>query len=123
MSLDLGERFARSVANQDARALRQLLAPRVQFRALTPGRVWESADAVEVVDEVILGTWFSADCTITEVLALECVKVGTVERVGYRFRAMLPDGAFVIEQQAYIKTDKNTISCLRIVCSGFVHDE
>jgi hypothetical protein len=123
MSLDLGQRFAYSVAHQDAGALRQLLAPNVSFRALTPGRVWESEDAAEIVDEVILGTWFSADRTITEVLALECVKVGAVERVGYRFRAALPDGTFVIEQQAYLKTEKNTISCLRILCSGFVHDE
>jgi hypothetical protein len=123
MSLDLEERLARSVANQDAGVLRQLLASNVSFRALTPGRVWECEDAAEIVDEVLLGTWFSADRTVTDVLALECVKVGAVERVGYRFRAALPDSAFIIEQQAYIKTDMNTISCMRILCSGFGHDE
>jgi hypothetical protein len=123
MSLDLGQRFAYAVAHQDADALRQLLAPNVSFRALTPGRLWESESAAETIDEVILGTWFSADRTVTEVLALEFVKVGAVERVGYRFRAALPDGTFVIEQQAYLKTEKDTVSCLRILCSGFVRDE
>ena len=37
MPTDLGERFARTVAAQDAGALKELLAPQVNFRALTPG--------------------------------------------------------------------------------------
>ncbi len=40
------------MAAQDAAALKELFAPRVNFRALTPGRVWESDDADAVVDEV-----------------------------------------------------------------------
>ena len=42
MATDLGERFARTLAAQDADALKELLAPDVSFRALTPGRFWEA---------------------------------------------------------------------------------
>ncbi len=104
MPTDLGERFARTVAAQDADALKELLAPKVSFRALTPGRYWESDDADAVVDDVILGTWFSPERSITRILKLDCATVGTVERVGYRFQVKLPDGDFIVEQQAYLKT-------------------
>jgi len=42
-SEDISERFVRSVAAKDSAALKELLAPAVNFRALTPGRAWESA--------------------------------------------------------------------------------
>ena len=77
---DLGERFARSVAAHDADALKALLAPTVNFRALTPGRHWESDDANEVVDDMILGTWFSPERSITRILEVERSTVGSVER-------------------------------------------
>lgn len=116
----LGERFARTVAARDAAGLRELLAPKVSFRALTPGNVWESGDANDVVDRVILGTWFSPQRSINEVLAVESVGLGPIDRVGYRFQVTLPDGEFIVEQQAYFKTEGNRISWLRILCSGFV---
>lgn len=123
MPTDLGDRFARKVAAQDGAALKALLAPRVNFRALTPGRYWESDDADVVVDDVILGTWFSPERSITRILHVDCAVVGTVERVGYRFRVDFPDGEFLVEQQAYLKTDNDRVSWLRILCSGFVHAE
>ncbi len=61
--------------------------PEVSFRALTPGRCWESDDADAVVDDVILGTWFSPERSITRILKIDCSTVGTVDRVGYRFQA------------------------------------
>jgi hypothetical protein len=121
MPTDLGERFARAVAAQDAAVLKELLAPRVNFRALTPGRYWEIDDADAVVDDVILGTCFSPERSITRILKLDCDSVGIVERVGYRFRVDLPDGEFIVEQQAYLKTQNDKVSWLRILCSGFVH--
>jgi hypothetical protein len=123
MPTDLGQRFARTVAAQDPDALKELFAPRVSFRALTPGRYWESDDADAVVDDVILGTWFSPEHAITRILQIDRATVGTVERVGYRFRLSLPDGGFIVEQQAYLRFENDKISWLRILCSGFVHDE
>ncbi len=122
-SRNISERFVRSVAAKDSAALKELLAPVVNFRALTPGRAWESDRADSVVDEVILGTWFAPDRSITQILAIDCGRVGPVEHVGYRFRATLPDGEYVIEQQAYLRIDGGRICWLRVLCSGFVHDE
>jgi hypothetical protein len=123
MSTDLGERFVRSLAAKDAAALKQLLAPAVAFRALTPGRAFGCDDAATVVDEVILGTWFAPDRSITRILAIDCDEVGPVQHVGYRFATTLPDGDFIIEQQAYFTCEADTITSLRILCSGFVHGE
>jgi len=123
MSTDLGEQFARTLATQDADGLKHLLAPKVNFRALTPGRCWESDDAEAVVDDVILGSWFSPECSITRIVQLDHATLGIVERVGYRFQAKLPDGEFIIEQQAYLRAETDKISWLRILCSGFLHKE
>lgn len=120
---DLGERFAHALAAKDAVALRALLAPDVSFRALTPGRFWEAEDAGTVVDDFILGKWFSPERSITAVLRVECGAVGDVEHVAYRFRASRPDGEFVIEQQAYFEAEGDRICRLHILCSGFTADE
>lgn len=121
--VDLGEQFARSVAAQDANALKELLAPKVSFRALTPGKCWESDGADSVVNEVILGTWFPPDRSITRIVGVDSGSIGDVHHVGYRFQAKLPDGDFIIEQQAYLRADGDRISWLRILCSGFVRDD
>jgi hypothetical protein len=123
MPTDLGERFARTVAAQDADALKELLTPKANFRALTPGRCWESDDADAVVDDVILGSWFSPERSSTRILKVDCATVGIVDRVGYRSQATLADGDFIVEQQAYLRVENDKISWLRVLCSGFVHDE
>ena len=116
----IGERFARGIAEKDALALKALLRSDVDFRALTPGRAWEGTSVDQIVDETILGTWFDAGRKVVEVVAIETDTVGTLERVGYRFRVERPDGEFVIEQQAYLATEADQITWLRILCSGFL---
>jgi hypothetical protein len=118
--VSIGERFARCLAGKDADGLKALLRSDVDFRALTPGRPWEGRDAAAIVDETILGTWFAPERRIVEVLQLDCDTVGTLERVGYRFRVEQPGGEFVIEQQAYLETDGDRIRWLRILCTGFL---
>jgi hypothetical protein len=120
--MELGERLARTIATRDAEALRALFEPNVRFRALTPGKTWESEVADAVVDDIILGTWFSPERRITEVLAVDCVNLGSVDRVGYRFAVRFPDGDFIIEQQAYLKCKDARISWLHILCSGFIRN-
>lgn len=122
MPMELGERLARTIATRDAEALRALFEPNVRFRALTPGKTWESEVADAVVDDIILGTWFSPERRITEVLAVDCVNLGSVDRVGYRFAVRFPDGDFIIEQQAYLKCKDARISWLHILCSGFIRN-
>ena len=123
MAMPLGEQFARAVADRDAAALKALVRSDVDFRALTPAKFWESTDVDVVVDDTILGTWFSPERKITEVLSVEADAVGSLEHVAYRFRVSRPDGEFVLEQQAYFQTVGGMISWLRIMCSGFLPAE
>ena len=55
---DLAHRFTAALAARDAVALRSLFGSEVDFRALTPGRVWEAPTPDAVIDDVILGSWF-----------------------------------------------------------------
>lgn len=116
----VGERFARALADKDPVRLKALLRSDVDFRAMTPGKFWEATDADVVVDDTILGTWFDPERRITDVIVVETDRVGSLDRVGYRFNVERPDGEFVIEQQAYFETDGEKISWLRIMCSGFL---
>jgi hypothetical protein len=120
MAERVGERFARAVATKDAAGLKELLRHDVDFRAMTPAKFWEATNRDEVVDETMLGTWFKPERHIIEILAVDTDTVGSRERVGYRFRVERPDGEFVIEQQAYLETEDDKISWLRIMCSGFL---
>jgi len=120
MAEHVGERFARALAEKDAAGLKLLLRSDVDFRAMTPGKFWEATDVDVVVDEMMLGTWFVPERQITNVLSVTTDRVGSLDRVGYRFEVKRPDGEFVIEQQAYFETDGDTISWLRIMCSGFL---
>jgi len=116
----LGDRFARSLAARDADALKAILRPDVDFRAMTPGDIWEATDAAAVVDDTMLGSWFSAERPIVELLAVDTDTLGTRHRVGYRLKVQLPDGDSVVEQQAYFDSDGEKISWLRIMCTGFL---
>jgi hypothetical protein len=120
MSTGLGARFVAAIAAQDPVALKAVLAPDVAFRALTPGRFWEADNADVLVDEVILGTWFAPDRSITAILGLSISAIGNVHHFAYRFRAKRPEGDFLIEQQAYVTATDGRISRLQILCSGFV---
>jgi hypothetical protein len=120
MAQPLGERFVEALADKDAAGLKAVLRPDVDFRAMTPGKFWESDDVDVIVDETILGKWFDPDERITEVLALDTDRVGSRDRVGYRLHVERPDGAFVVEQQAYYETQDDKISWIRIMCSGYL---
>jgi hypothetical protein len=119
MTDEIGERFAEAIAKKDSAGLTELLDPEIDFRALTPNRFWESNSAATVVDDVVFGTWFDSNDHID---SLEHVQVGSVvdrEKVEYRFHITNPDGAFLVEQQAYFRVSDGRIKWLRILCSGF----
>jgi len=120
MSALIGERFARSIAEKDSAALLELLAPEIDFRAMTPGRFWEADTAVEVVDGVILGRWFEPTDQIETIEAIEHGTVVDRERVGYRLRVSNAGGAFIVEQQAYYDVEHDAITWLRVMCSGYM---
>ncbi|MCU1430779.1 MAG: hypothetical protein JWL83_4779 [Actinomycetia bacterium] len=119
MEMSVGERFARAVAAKDAPALLGLLAPTVDFRAMTPGRFWEANSAVELVDDVILGHWFEPSDRIEAIEGIENDVVVDRQRVGYRFRVTNDEGTFIVEQQAYLGVEDDVVSWLRVMCSGY----
>jgi len=116
---ELGLRFAESLARKDRAALLELLADDVDFRALTPGQVWETERPTEIVDDVLLGRWFEPSDHIDALDAVETSEIVDRTRVGYRFAVTNPDGRFLVEQQAYLDEVDGRIGWLRIMCSGF----
>ncbi|SEC53552.1 hypothetical protein SAMN04489844_2478 [Nocardioides exalbidus] len=118
MTETLGSRLAHAIAAKDRAALRDLLADDVDFKGLTPGRVWEGSSPDDVV-ETILGSWFEDSDTIERVVDVDDgADVVDTARVSYRFDLTCPDGPYVAEQQAYYRgTDR--IEHLRVLCSGF----
>ena len=119
MDMPFGERFARAIAAKDAPALLGLLAPTIDFRAMTPSRFWEADSPAQLVDDVILGKWFEPTDRIESIEDLENGEVADRERVRYCFRVTNGDGAFLVEQQAYLNVEDEGITWLRIMCSGY----
>jgi hypothetical protein len=119
-SAPAGERFARAIAAKDASALLDVLAPDVDFRAMTPGRFWEAGSAEEIVDDIIFGRWFEPSDHIDALESIESDTVADRERVVYRFHVTNADGSFLVEQSAYYDvTDGDRISWLRVMCVGY----
>lgn len=116
---EIGEQFARSLASKDRTALVALLSDGIDFRALTPGRVWDAASPEQIVDDVILGHWFEPTDHIETIEALETADVADRSRVGYRLTVRNDDGLHLVEQQAYLGATDGKIDYLRVLCSGY----
>jgi hypothetical protein len=110
--------MAYEIAAKDMTALRALFSTPVTFRAVTPSRFWDAETPVGVVD-IVLGTWFGPDKTITDVTSVDSATVGDVAKVSYRMMVDLPSGPSVIEQVAYYSGRHGRINEMRLVCSGF----
>lgn len=117
---DLAHRFTSALATRDAAALRSLFGPEVDFRGLTPGRVWEARNPDALVGDVILGSWFGPGDVIRAIESVQHGQIGTRTRIGYRLRVDSPGGAFAVEQQAFCDLSGGKITWLRVLCSGFV---
>lgn len=115
----LGHQFAEAIAAKDPEALTSLLAPGIDFRAVTPRRAWEETSATGVLD-VVLGHWFDENDRIDALVQVtEGDDVEDTHQVGYRLAVTTPDGPHTVEQQAYYRTSGDRIDYLRVVCSGF----
>lgn len=111
--------FVDAFGSKDRARLKSLLHPDVDFKALTPGRLWEAESADELVDDVMLGAWFEPSDVIDEVVSVETEPIGLRHRVGYRFRVTNGDGTHIVEQQAYVELDGEQIAWMRVVCAGY----
>jgi hypothetical protein len=117
---DIAHRFTAALAARDAAALRSLFGSEVDFRALTPGRVWEARTPDTLIDDVILGSWFEPGDVIQRIESVQHDQVGTRTRIGYRLRVENAAGTFSVEQQAFCDLTDGKISWLRVLCSGLI---
>jgi hypothetical protein len=117
MTEALGAAFARAVAAKDKDRIRELLHPEVDFRAMTPKRIWESEGPDDVL--TALETWFDDGDLIEGIEKLETDGFADRERVGYRLRVRNDDGLHLVEQQAYLSPRDGRIGWLRIMCAGY----
>jgi hypothetical protein len=115
----IGESFANAIAAKDADTLLAVLSPSVDFRAMTPNKLFEASSATEIVHDVILGRWFEPSDHIESLEATSYDAVGDCNHVGYRLQVRNGDGLFTVEQQAYYETDGDRITWLRIMCAGY----
>jgi hypothetical protein len=100
MTDNLAASFARAMADKDHAALRSMLHQDIDFRAMTPGRVWEATGPDDVV--AAAGMWFEPEDHVEAVEAVETGQFADRERVGYRFRVRNAEGLHLVEQQAYL---------------------
>ncbi len=109
--------FVDAIVTRDFARARGLLHPEIDFRAMTPKRMWEADGPADVEDA--LRTWFEhPDRTVTAIDATEPVTVADTLRVGWRVRGADADGAFSFEQQAYVRERDGQVAWLRVMCSG-----
>ena len=114
-----GEHFAQALGRKDQDALCALLADPIDFEALTPRRHWQATTGKEVAEEIILGYWFDAGDDILEVCSVATGQVVDCEHVAYRLRVRTEGHDYLVEQQAYYRTDGPRITWMRVLCSGY----
>ena len=114
----VGAEFARALAAKDFDRLRELMDGEIDFRGMTPNRIWEATDPDAVI-ATVLRQWFEDSDEIEALDQLESDTVVDRERVGYRFSVRNPDGRFLVEQQAYLSARGGRIVWMRVLCSGF----
>lgn len=110
--------FVTAIAQLDLPGAAALLHPETDFRAMTPNRVWEAGTPGEV--EAVLRGWFADPSeTVEDITATEPATIGDVARVGWLVRISDAGGAFVFEQQAYVRERDGQIDWMRLICSGW----
>jgi hypothetical protein len=113
-----GAFVAAIVARDFARAV-ALLHPEIDFRAMTPNRVWEAEGPAGV--EAVLRTWL--DDPDEDVEGIEPTEPSSIEdtvRVGWLVRVSDVDGPHIFEQQAYVRERDAQIDWMRVMCSGWI---
>ena len=114
----LGGEFVEAVAARDSERLAGLLHPEIDFRGLTPNRLWEARTPAEVL-EVVFANWFEPADRLDEIVTRASEPFADRERLRYALRGRNDDGPFIVEQQAYIRERDGQIGWMRLVCSGF----
>jgi len=111
------DEFLDAILARDLSRVPSLLHQDIDFRAMTPNRVWEGEHPAGV--EEVLRSWFEHPERDVEGLEpTESSSVADTLRVGWRVHGQGADGPFLYEQQAYVREQNGRIVWLRIMCSG-----
>lgn len=117
VSTSVTDGFVEAIVARDFSRAQAFLHPDIDFRAMTPKRVWE-ADGAAGVEEV-LRAWFEhPEREVERVEATEPVSVEDTVRVGWRVYGTEANGPFVYEQQAFLREDGGQVVWMRVMCSG-----
>lgn len=109
--------FVDAILARDFSRARGFLNADIDFRAMTPSRVWEADDSAGV--EKVLRAWFEhPDRHVERVAPTEPASIADTLRVGWRVYGHGADGPFVYEQQAYTREEDDRVCWLRIMCCG-----
>jgi ketosteroid isomerase-like protein len=110
--------FVDAIVTRDLARARDQLHEEIDFRAMTPNRIWEADGTGDV--EATLRHWLAdPDEEIHAIEPTEPVAVEDTLRVGWRVHGTDEDGPFVFEQQAYVREHDGRIAWLRVFCSGY----
>lgn len=111
------DEFLDAILARDFSRIQSLVDEDIDFRAMTPSRVWEAEGPAEVRD--VLSGWFEhPERAVESVEAVQPSSVADTLRVGWRVRGQGADGPFIYEQQAYVREQNGRIVWLRIMCTG-----
>jgi hypothetical protein len=111
--------FVDAILARDVTRAVALLRPEINFRAMTPNRIWEAEDPAGV--EEVLRNWFEdPDEELHAVEATEPVSLENTVRVGWLVRISDADGPHIFEQQAYVRERDGQIEWMRVICSGWI---
>jgi hypothetical protein len=111
------DEFLDAILARDLPRMQSLLNQEIDFRAMTPNRVWEAKGPAEVQE--VLRAWFEhPERDVEGVEPTEPSSVADTLRIGWRVHGQGADGAFLYEQQAYVREQSGRIVWLRIMCSG-----
>lgn len=108
-----------AIVTRDLARATALLHPEVDFRAMTPNRVWE-ADGPAGVEAVLRGWFEDPDEDVEGIEATETIPIEDTIRVGWLVHISNADGPHVFEQQAYVRERDEQVGWLRVICSGWV---
>lgn len=114
---EAAERLTRAIVARDFDAAAAALHPEIDFRAMTPSRIWEADGPAGVTD--VLREWLADPDE--EVDAIEQLPESSVEdtgRTGWRVRGRNAGGPFVFEQVAYMRERDDRVAWLRVMCTG-----
>ena len=114
----VAETFARALASKDSAALRELIAPSLDFVGMTPSRVIMGKSADDLI-HVLFDDWFAPHDEIEAIDQLDAETFADRQRVGYRLLVQGRDGKYLVDQTAYLSLNEGRISWLRVMCAGY----